>query len=187
YALKHELVHRIRNRHPELFKKIENQISQLVKMNINPETGTIVFEYKNDVVRDAVKEAGIEKQISRSAKYYLSRYANKTPTLKELEWVYDTLHEELSAYFIENIGTGDKFTDTILKSYTGWDKLSDKLQKKIFSGMKNDIIQDRESAKILKRIERSFMRAVREDIKRKKTIQFFLDHVAGIKVKELPA
>lgn len=187
YALKHELVHRIRNRHPELFKKIENQISQLVKMNINPETGTIIFEYKNDVVRDAVKEAGIEKQISRSAKYYLSRYANKTPTLKELEWVYDTLYEELSAYFIENIRTGDKFTDTILKSYTGWDKLSDKLQKKIFSGMKNDIIQDRESAKILKRIERSFMRAVREDIKRKKTIQFFLDHVAGIKVKELPA
>ncbi len=107
--------------------------------------------------------------------------------MKELEWVYDTLYEELSAYFIENIGTGDKFTDTILKSYTGWDKLSDKLQKKIFSGMKNDIIQDRESAKILKRIERSFMRAVREDIKRKKTIQFFLDHVAGIKVKELPA
>ena len=107
--------------------------------------------------------------------------------MKELEWVYDTLYEELSAYFIENIRTGDKFTDTILKSYTGWDKLSDKLQKKIFSGMKNDIIQDRESAKILKRIERSFMRAVREDVKRKKTIQFFLDHVAGIKVKELPA
>ena len=51
YALKHELVHRIRNRRPELFKKIEKQISQLVKMNINPETGTIVLNIKTSCSR----------------------------------------------------------------------------------------------------------------------------------------
>ena len=118
--IKHELVHHIASKNPELFKKLKKMVNKFVDFEVDGKGKKIDVIYKNKKVGEILEKKGFSDRVLKSFLDYFEG-------LKDMNFAVEQAQEEVVAYFVEDMLEGGDFLEIISKK-----------DEKLFEEFKNE-------------------------------------------------
>jgi len=167
--IKHELVHHIASKNPELFEKLKKMVNKFVDFEVDGEGKKIDVTYKNKKVGEILEKKGFSDHVLKSFLDYFEG-------LKDMNFAVKQAQEEVVAYFVEDMLEGGDFLEIISKKD---EKLFEELKNETTDAIDMAVGEDKKLARKLKKIRKKFETIAEKTLAQKRTLQSYIDHFLG--------